>query len=211
MRLVNLISNFKPDLEKFARDYQPADFVLRQLDYKTEFQMATPSPLFTMDTKKNAIYLRIQQQIDIKCHRIDMVAKNFIYLSSIKRKLISSDAFTMDLCFLTRDQSPDNSNHTFEYRRLVTHVNIDSEVSLQQISATNVRNRIINVSVILSALALLTMAFIVSFLVSDWSFNWLFENNLGNFAVLVLFGPILCKHNSQFFYSFSTTDNWNIS
>lgn len=176
VRLVNLVSNFQPDLAKFSSEYHPVGIVMKEIDYKTEFDLVEPAPtttvqpLFVMDTKKNAIYVNLKSDVEFKCYKLNLVAKNFIYLNSIKRKLVSSDAFVMDLCFLNKDAyeielESKPMNQTVTYRSFIEPVYIDNEISFQQLSARSVRNKIINVSVFISCFALLTLILIASFLI----------------------------------------------
>lgn len=109
-KLVDLISYFKPNLTESQYDYKTT-FEFIQLDKNL-------NDLFIFDTKKNAIYLNVTKSINdkfiqFKCYHLDVLAKNYIYLNSIKRKLISFDSFKLNLCFF--------NNETISYRDYVAN------------------------------------------------------------------------------------------
>jgi hypothetical protein len=96
LKLANLVSNFGAlNLNQFE---------LSSVEYKTKFESDSE---FVIDSKKNAIFLNTSKLVTKEsrlfsqsCVRLSLAAKNYIYLNSMKRKMISSDSFSLNVCFL---------------------------------------------------------------------------------------------------------------
>ena len=148
VRLANLISNFKPD--SAARGY------------KTQFEIVNKTQIFTMDTKNNAVYLNIKQEIELKCYSLQLTAKNFIYFNSIKRKLISKDSFKLNICFLNKEMYDFQIDSSDSFVKLIL---TDSITSFQQLlTDSNNRKKLINIAIIVSCFTVLALILVVSIL-----------------------------------------------
>ena len=55
----------------------------------------------------------VDKFIQFKCYQLEVVAKNYIYLNAVKRKLISFDSFQLNLCFF--------NNETISYKDFVAN------------------------------------------------------------------------------------------
>ncbi len=166
VKLVDLITYFKPNLSQ----------VENQFDYKTVFEFIQLdehlSDIFLLDTKMNAIYLNVsksivEKSIQFKCYHIDLVAKNYIHLSSIKRKLTSFDSFKLNLCFFNNETISyrDFIANKFTYRSLVLPFqNENSMTGFQQLLIKNYSesSNLILFIIILVAVAILVMGFILT-------------------------------------------------
>ena len=103
IRLANLIS-------KFGSLFYDSSSV----EYKTEYEMVNDQDLFFLDNKKNAIYLNTSHLnvVDSEsCGRVSLRARNFIYINSMKRKLISQEQFLVNICFLNGEIKQNTANN----------------------------------------------------------------------------------------------------
>jgi predicted transcriptional regulator YheO len=103
IKLANFVSNFGA--------VSPGRFELSSVEYKTHFESGD-LPELVIDSKQNALYLNTTRLMthgsklsDTSCMPVSLAAKNYIYLNSVKRKLISSDLFSLNLCFLNGGSS----------------------------------------------------------------------------------------------------------
>jgi len=150
IRLVDLISYFQPT-KKSAEDF------------KTQFEIINDqSNLFVMDSKKNAIYLSLSQKIQHTCYSLSLTANNYLYTSSIRRKMLSADSFKLNICFL--DQPGFNLNVTAGFRSFVTPIFIENDVTFEQLSAKSTRHTIINISVFVACFSLVCLVLVIVFL-----------------------------------------------
>jgi hypothetical protein len=101
VKLANLVSNFGSlNLNQLE---------LSSVEYKTKFESDSE---FVIDSKKNAIYLNTTKLVTKEsklfaqsCVKMNLAAKNYIYLNSMKRKMISSEQFNLNVCFMNGETS----------------------------------------------------------------------------------------------------------
>ena len=139
VRLVSLVSNFRPSLEQKENVVKKNPSVsFSQIDYRTKFEFVGPQldDLFVLDSKKSSIYLNLTQLgtnlITDKCMSLRLISKNYIYVNSIRRELISFDRFNLNLCFVNDEKRESNSvylnNLNITYRSLITPI-LNSDLS----------------------------------------------------------------------------------
>ena len=139
LRLVSLVSNFKPSLEQKENVVKKNPSVsFNQIDYRTKFEFFGQQldDLFMLDSKKSSIYLNLTQLgtnlIIDNCMSLRLISKNYIYINSIHRELISFDRFNLNLCFVNDEKRENNfiylNNLNITYRSLITPI-LNSDLS----------------------------------------------------------------------------------
>jgi hypothetical protein len=82
------------------------------MEYKTQFELDSNKELnaqfFAINTKKGALFLnssKLDHELLQNCLKINLNAKNYVYFNSIKRKMISMDRFSLNLCLFINKNS----------------------------------------------------------------------------------------------------------